>query len=324
MTPMVDTDHAGSDAADGRSRVGTWVVGVDGSAFGERAIEWAVLHAPERASTIELLSAWQVPIYGPYPIDGALALPYDDRELAAAARRSLDELAEKARQRVDVPIESSTVRGGAAAVLLDLAAGSDLLVLGSRGRGGFRSLLLGSTSSQCAAHAAVPTVVVRGTEELVATRRTMVGVDGSPNSLAALKWAVDFAAPGSTVVAVQVWDASPLAVGADEFFFPDASGIASTRFNHLVDDLDVSADSKSVKLERRFLHGRPRDVLLDEAASVDLVVAGARGHGAVGSTLLGSVSTSLLHRLDRPFVIVPGTHHDGDGEGGGDGDGDGD
>lgn len=312
MTPMVETDLAGSDAVDERSRAGTWVIGVDGSAHGERALEWALLHAPRRASTLELLNAWQVPIYGPYPIDGAVALPYDDRELAAAARQSLDALAAKTRQRVDIPIESSTMRGGAAAVLLESAAGSDLLVLGSRGRGGFRSLLLGSTSGQCAAHATVPTVVVRGTDELTVTRRTLVGVDGSPNSLAALKWAVEFAAPGSSVVAVQVWDASPLAVGADEFFFPDASAIASTRFNHLVDEFEVDADSKSVTLERRFLHGRPRVVLGEEAASVDLVVAGARGHGAVGSTLLGSVSTSLLHHLDRPFVVVPDTHEDGD------------
>jgi nucleotide-binding universal stress UspA family protein len=305
MTSMVDTESVEHDSADGSRRPGTWVVGIDGSPQGERALEWAVLHGPHRASTIELLTAWQVPIYGPYPIDGALALPYDDRALADSARQSVDELAERTRTRLEVPIATSAVQGGAAATLLEAASGADLLVLGSRGRGGFRSLLLGSTSSQCAAHAVAPTVVVRGSDDLVVTRRTLVGVDGSANSLAALKWAVKFAAADSVVVAAQVWDASPLAVGADEFFFPDASAIASSRFNHLVDDFEVLAESRRVTLERRFLHGRPRDVLATEADAVDLVVAGARGHGAVGATLLGSVSTSLLHHLDRPFVVVP-------------------
>lgn len=302
---MVDTDPVETPAGERPPREGTWVVGVDGSPHGERALEWAVLHGPGRASAIELLTAWQVPIYGPYPIDGAVALPYDDRALAVSAKQSIDEVAEQTRTRLDVPIATAAVQGGAAASLLEAASGADLLVLGSRGRGGFRSLLLGSTSSQCAAHAGVPTVVVRGTGDLVVTHRTLVGVDGSTNSLAALRWAVEFAAPGSTVVAVQVWDASPLAVGADEFFFPDASAIASSRFNHLVDDFEVAAESRRVTLERKFLHGRPREVLQTEGASVDLVVAGARGHGAVGATLLGSVSTSLLHHLDRPFVVVP-------------------
>jgi nucleotide-binding universal stress UspA family protein len=288
----------------GESSPGRWVVCIDGSDHGEHALSWALLHGPRRASTIELFTAWQVPIYGPYPVDGAIAMPYDDRALAGAALQSVEELAERTRSAVEVPVSASAVRGGAAATLLEAAKGSDLLVLGSRGRGGFRSLLLGSTSGQCAAHASVPTVVVRGGKPHL-TRRILVGVDGSANSLAALRWAVDFAAPESAVVAVQVWDASPLAVGADEFFFPDASAIASTRFNHLVDGLAEVADSRAVSLERQFLHGRPRNVLAEAAASVDLVVAGARGHGAVAATLLGSVTTSLLHHLDRPLVVVP-------------------
>lgn len=305
MTSTVDTEPIEQGDAEHARRPGTWVVGTDGSSHGERALDWAVLHSPHRASAIELITAWQVPIYGPYPIDGAVAMPYDDQALADSARKSVDELAERTRTRFEVPIATSAVQGGAAASLLEAASGADLLVLGSRGRGGFRSLLLGSTSSQCAAHAVTPTVVVRGSDDLVVTARTLVGVDGSANSLAALKWAVEFAAPDSVVVATQVWDASPLAVGADEFFFPDASAIASSRFNHLVDDFEVLAESRKVTLERKFLHGRPRDVLGTEAAAVDLVVAGARGHGAVGATLLGSVSTSLLHHLDRPFVVVP-------------------
>lgn len=296
-----------AERAVGEARVGagSWVVGIDGSEHGERALEWAALHAAGRAGRLELVTAYQLPVYAQYPTEPLLLVPDDDDVLAAMAQRDLDVLAEQVRGRLPVTVDTRAVQGGAAATLLDEAAQADLLVLGSRGRGGFRSLLLGSTSAQCAAHAASPTVVVRGEHDLVETRRTLVGVDGSANSLAALRWAISFAAPGSVVRAVWVWDASPLAVGADVFFFPDASSLALQRFDHLLDEVEAAVAVAEATLERRFLQGRPRDVLLEESADVDLVVVGAQGHGAVGGTLLGSVSTALVHRVDRPLVIVP-------------------
>jgi nucleotide-binding universal stress UspA family protein len=290
--------------ADARAGSAVWIVGVDGSEQGERALRWAVAHAEGRARRIDLVTAWQSPIYAQYPAEPVI-VPDDDEALAEMARHELAVVAERTRGQVDITVDTIAVQGGAAAQLLEVAGHADLLVLGSRGRGGFRSLLLGSTSAQCAAHAMVPTVVVRGVGEPVATKSVLVGVDGSPNSLAALGWAISFAAAGSIVRAVWVWDASPLAVGADVFFFPDASTIAMERFDHLVDGFLPAADAVGVTLQRRFLHGRPRDVLLEESAEVDLVVAGAQGHGAVGGALLGSVSTALVHRADRPLVIVP-------------------
>lgn len=300
-----------AEAAPGSNpAAGTWVVGVDGSSDGDRALEWAVLHGADRAARLRLVTVWQIPITSMSTLDGSVALPFDGRALGDAALRDMEELAARTQERVDIPIEAAAVEGGTAATLLDEAQRAELLILGSRGRGGFGSLLLGSTSSQCAAHADSPTVVIRGDGPLAATQRILVGFDGSPNAIAALGWAIAFAAPGSTVVVVWVWDASPLAVGADEYFFPEASNIATTRFHHLVDSVeddlarDLGADG--IEVDRRFLHGRPRDVLLDEATSADLVVAGARGLGAVGAALLGSVTTSLLHHLDRPLVVVPG------------------
>jgi len=302
MTTMVAADRAMVGAPAGSA---SWVVGIDGSAYGERALRWAVAHAPGRAARIELVTAWQSPIYAQYPIEPVIMPPDDHEAVAQVVRHDLDVIAERTRQEIDATVAGVAVQGGAAATLLDAAAAADLLVLGSRGRGGFRSLLLGSTSAQCAAHANVPIVVVRGEAEPVATASVLVGVDGSPNSLAALEWAISFAAPGTVVRAVWVWDASPLAVGADVFFFPDASAIAMERFDHLVAGFAPAADRRGVALHRRFLHGRPRDVLLEESRDVDLVVAGAQGHGAVGGALLGSVATALVHRVDRPFVVVP-------------------
>ena len=72
---------------EGTDRAGTWIVGHDDSDPAQRALDWALLHAAGRAERIEIVSAWHPPMYGPYPVDGAVTLPYDD---AAMARAALD------------------------------------------------------------------------------------------------------------------------------------------------------------------------------------------------------------------------------------------
>ncbi len=301
MTDGAVTRHAAASEAD----PGRWIIGIDGSECAAHAVRWAVANAHGRATSIQLLTAWQTPTVGAYPMSSPSVTAFDDSELFAAAAHETEAVAARCRIGVDVPVESRVGRGGAAEVLLAASEHAGLLVVGSRGRGGFARLLLGSTSTQCATHATVPTVVVPGDVEPLAAQRILVGFDGSPNALAAARWAVQFASPGSTVVVAWVWDATPLAVGSDAFFFPDASDLAAERFNHLVEPLGYQAAAADVTLEREFIRGTPRAALSGQADDVDLVVVGARGHGAVGSALLGSVSTWMLHHVHRPIVVVP-------------------
>lgn len=284
---------------------GTWVVGLDGSDCSANALEWAAANAAGRAADVRLVTAWQTPVVGAYPMSAPLAVGIDDTELHDAAAHDVATVAADLGGRLDVPVTASVGHGGPAQVLLEASAAADLLVIGSRGRGGFARLLLGSTSTQCATHASVPTIIVPGDVEPVSVETTLVGCDGSPNSMVALRWAIDFAAPGSTVVVAWVWDATPLAVGADAFFFPDASDLAAERFHHLVDTVATQARARNVRLEREFIRGTPRSALASQAEAVDLVVVGARGHGAIGAALLGSVSTWLLHHVHRPIAVVP-------------------
>lgn len=300
-TDDVMTRHAAASEPD----PGRWIVGIDGSECAGNAVRWAVANARDRATSIELLTAWQSPTVGAYPMSSPSVTVFDDAELIAAAADETEAVAARCRVDLDIPVESYVGRGGPAEVLLAASEHAGLLVVGSRGRGGFARLLLGSTSTQCATHATVPTVVVPGDVEPIATQRILVGFDGSPNSQAAARWAVRFASPGSTVVVAWVWDATPLAVGSDAFFFPDASDLAAERFNHLVEPLEFEATAAHVTLEREFIRGTPRAALSGQADDVDLVVVGARGHGAVGSALLGSVSTWILHHVHRPIVVVP-------------------
>jgi nucleotide-binding universal stress UspA family protein len=302
---MVMTEDILAPAASHSVDPGSWIVGLDGSDCAANALEWAVANVAGRGSGVELITAWQTPVIGAYPMSGPMVVGVDDNDVHDAAAHDVAEIAARLRERVDVPVTASVGHGGPAEVLLDAAESAALLVIGSRGRGGFTRLLLGSTSTQCATHAAAPTVVVPGDAAPERAERILIGCDGSPNSMAALRWAIDFAPPGGTVVVVWVWDTTPLAVGADTFFFPDASDLAADRFHHLVDTVAGLARVRGVALEREFVRGTPRAALGAHAGDADLLVVGARGHGAVGAALLGSVSTWLLHHVHRPIAVVP-------------------
>jgi nucleotide-binding universal stress UspA family protein len=302
---MVMMDETVNSPSHAEREPGTWVIGLDGSDGALNALEWAAANVDGRGADLSLVTAWQTPVVGAYPMAAPVAMSVDDTGFHDAAAQEVAAVAGELGGRLDVPVTAAVGHGGPAQVLLEASAPAALLVIGSRGRGGFARLLLGSTSTQCATHASVPTIVVPGDAEPKRVETVLVGCDGSPNSMMALRWAIQFAAPGGKVVVAWVWDATPLAVGADSFFFPDASDLALERFNHLIDTVAGEARAGGVTLEREFVHGTPRSALATLAEQADLVVVGARGHGAVGAALLGSVSTWLLHHVHRPIAIVP-------------------
>ena len=150
--------------------MGLIVVGVDNSAGAKAALRFALEEARLRESRLRAVYAWHVDYVGA----GYLAISqpvidaegYQIREAAEAALEAiLDEVVSDAE---DVEIERRVVEGPAAPVLVDESRAADLLVVGSRGHGGFTGLLLGSVSQQCAQHAECPVVIVRepsGTSE---------------------------------------------------------------------------------------------------------------------------------------------------------------
>jgi nucleotide-binding universal stress UspA family protein len=136
------------------------VVGVDGSDCSTEALRWALGEARLRGASLRVVYAWKLPVFVP---NGFAPVPIPDPdELRETARRRLDEIvAEVMGKATDLEIERKAVEGSAAQVLVEEAEGANLLVVGSRGHGGFTGLLLGSVSQQCAAHATCPVVVVR-------------------------------------------------------------------------------------------------------------------------------------------------------------------
>jgi nucleotide-binding universal stress UspA family protein len=142
----------------------TIVVGVDGSEGGAAALEFAAGEAAFRGARLRVVSAWQVPAvaahggghFGPAPLDPETWDAFRVRAQEVAD----DALAAVKKLQPSLEGEALTVQGQAADVLLEQGADAALIIVGRRGLGGFKSLLLGSVSQQVVQHATCPVVVV--------------------------------------------------------------------------------------------------------------------------------------------------------------------
>ncbi len=140
---------------------GRILVGVDGSDGSRRALRWAIEHAAARGAVVQAVIVWQRTFdygrSGLWPVDV---------DLAEGARKRLAEtVAEVAVGSPALTIEQVVLEGEPGQVLCDHSGGADLLVVGSRGLGGFVGLVLGSVSTKCAHHSHCPVVIVPAREE---------------------------------------------------------------------------------------------------------------------------------------------------------------
>jgi nucleotide-binding universal stress UspA family protein len=144
--------------------VGVIVVGVDHSAGANAALRFALEEARLRQATLRVVHAWQFGYLGATGLEGWLpAVGGELDDFRRGAEAALEQtLAEAGVDGEGLTIERRVEQGSPATVLIEESEGADLLVVGSRGHGGFAQLVLGSVSQQCAQHASCPVVIVRG------------------------------------------------------------------------------------------------------------------------------------------------------------------
>ena len=267
------------------------VVGVDGSEQSAAALRWAAGEASARGAPLVAVLVWD--LFNQRHADGTRRVDpaYDERSADRALAHIVDDALGAERGGAVV---RRTVCDRPAPGLLAAADGADLLVVGARGLGGFRGLLLGSVSQQCLHHASGPIAVVHGDHDPSAggRGRVVVGVDGSDGAAAALRWATADAVAGRGVLEiVHSWELPVVWGPAIGTFVYDVSAIESAA-HRLVDAMvaDVAAQAPDLAVERTVVAGGPAPCLLDAAKEADVVVVGRRGLGGFGRLLLGSVS----------------------------------
>lgn len=281
------------------------VVGVDGSPHADRALHWAVKEAQLRRAVLHVVHGYVV-----HPHAGMLVL--DEREAAGAILDAVTERNQELLDRTEWTTGLVPTLWSPAAVLMDLAEDVDLVVVGSRGLGGFKELLLGSTSHHAAAHASAPVAVIRGgtgTEDLDGHRDVVVGIDGSRAARRALRWACDEAERRGVALTVVYayepadWSAAGLVSDeAQERYRKGVEADAVEMVDRAIAELDIPA---TIDIERVVEPGMPAAMLLRHSGINRLLVVGTHGRGALGRVLLGSVSHQCLHHAPGPVVVVP-------------------
>ncbi len=279
------------------------VVGVDGSESALDAVRWAADEARRRETRLRIVHAYQVPTGYPQGfVDVTMlhdALATQGKEWLVRAQA----VAEEAEP--GLTVETVDVQAPTVPALEREARDAAVLVLGSRGLGGFTGLVIGSTAVTLVTRATCPVVVVR---EPGQGGPVVVGVDGTPASEAAIAFAfAEASARDAELVAVHTWTDLLLEVAfAGEPEVLDVTRVAEEAHEVLGERLAGWQEQyPDVHVTREVVHERASRALLRRSEGARLVVVGSRGRGGFRGLLLGSTSQHLLYHATCPVAVVP-------------------
>ena len=290
------------------------LVGVDGSAPSELALQWAIAEAKQRDWPLRLVCSYSLPSFTAASLDGGYAA-LDDRTIRSSAQGILDSAVAKVSEH-GVRVVAELETGDAAGALIEASRSASLAVVGTRGGGGFTDRLLGTVSTAVPAHAHCPVVVVPLRSEtatvLAPPRKIVVGVDGSPSARIALARAVEEALLwGADLTAVA---AVPLSQGGGALSWLPAAIDREQVLADVEAGLEVmvheAVGDSGLQVKRHALDGTGSWLLAEFSTAVDLVVVGSRGRGGFAGMLLGSTSQSVLHHASCPVLVVPSRTQD--------------
>ena len=282
------------------------IAATDGSAESLRAVEWAAREAVLRHEPLRIVS---VPALPPRMSPD----PADRQTVAGVVQQAASRALASAAERVSevepglVP-ETMLLDGPPARVLTEAARDAAMLVVGSRGAGGFAALVLGSVSRYVATHARCPVVVARE-ETMAAHRSVVVGIGDPDQAHAAFRFGFEEAAlRGARLLALHAWAWSLTSTQSAGTLTPqeravmNASDIRDYVTNRLEIDLAAWREKyPGVLAAWELVHAQPARVLVGASARADLVVIGRHG----GESPVGSVIHPVLSHAHGPVAIVP-------------------
>ena len=283
------------------------IAATDGSQESLLAVEWAaretvLRHAALRIVSVPMLPPRMSPDPGGLETTGGILHEGAQRALASATERV-------AQMEPGLVVTTEVLAGAPAQALLTAAADASLMVVGSRGAGGFGAMVLGSVSRYLATRAPCPVVVARE-ETMAVHHEIVVGVHDPDRSAATLRFAFEEAnLRNARLLAVHAWAWSLLSTGAvgtltaQERAVMDGSDIQGYAAERL-DSVLAAWQHKypDVQTGWELVHAQPARVLIGASARADLVVIGRR---AAGSTV-GSITHPVLSHAHGPVAIVPG------------------
>lgn len=279
------------------------LVGYDGSADASVALNWALDEAGRSGRPVRLAYVFEWLTVTGWIGPGVAPGVWPDE----AARQQVEELVRKAAadaaaDRPGLTVHGEVFDGPPALVLQERSADAGMLVLGSRGHGGFGGLLAGSTAVSVTAHAHCPVVVVRD-GQAATSGPVVVGSDGSESALRALGFAVERAAQRDVPLRVlRAWEPP-----GDRWVPPDFDPEQVAASERAAAEAELAPWRESfpdVPVEIEAVPGSASALLVEASRSAQLVVVGSRGRGGLRGMLLGSVSQQLIQHSHCPVAVV--------------------
>src|SRR5262245_15569003 len=276
-------------------RMNEFVVGLDGSDESRMALRWAAAVAGAAGVPVRAVPAWAPPRTGVLPIGPVPAPP---EEMDERTQQAITTIAEETLGSAEA-VTTTVLRGAPAAALLQTVTPDSVLVLGSRGLGGFTGLLLGSVSQECVEYASCPVVVVRNDRALGDGDVILVGKDGSEGAQRALAWAHALAgATGAGLHAVHAWRAT---------MSEKPPRVAERARSRAADAVAGWTQELDDEIETDEMEGDPREVLVTAAGRLTpaLIVVGRRGAGGLRSMRLWSTANHLVLHVPTNVAVIP-------------------
>lgn len=267
------------------------LVGVDGSIPARNALRWAGELAAATGAHLDVVTTWSIPTSFLMPIVGGPVPPMEVFE--EAARTLVAE--EVAAVEPAVAPGQHVVFGPAGATLTERSSHYDLVVIGRTGRGRLSRMLLGSTARNVAAHAVCPVAIIGDHDGPFAD--VTVAVDGSPNSIGALRWAAQL--PDAKLTCVYAHDERVLEeLQLDHELRTELAARAERALDEAIDTADIDPDIWRSEVRS----GDPRTMIIDAVDDQDLLVIGGLSEGFV-ARVIGSLASYAVEHTAGALVV---------------------